>query len=587
MAVNLRELRWRGILGAAVVLWGLAVALPNLLPGELRSKLPDWMPTQTVQLGLDLSGGSHLLLEVDFQPVIRERLETLLADLRGAFRRENIPLAVLDISDDEIRLVLESSEDASRARSVVAVATGGEFTLSLSGTDGRIAFDALALAEEKRRILRQALEIVRRRLDETGTREPTVRLQGEDRVLVQIPGLRDPERVKELLGRTARLTFHLTDDSGGERVATGFTRTPHRDGGTVDVSRRVFVSGERLTNAQATFQEGRPVVAFSFDATGGRRFGEVTGENVGRPFAVVLDGVVVTAPVIQEPITGGSGIISGSFTTEDVQDLALLLRAGALPAPMAIIEERSIGPGLGADSVRAGTIASAFALLAVMAAMLALYGVFGIFANISLTANLILMLALLSTLQATLTLPGIAGIVLTLGMAVDANVLIFERIREEADGTRSVLGAFRAGYARALGTILDANITTLAAAVILYAFGTGPVRGFAVTLSLGLVTSLFTALVLTRSLTLWHVTRTGRLPVWARRGEDEGATNAEAGRSAASAKGARDDKGTGGDEGAKGAKSARKARGMKGMRGMKAARKGQAKAAGAGKEAGA
>ena len=510
------SLNWRAVIALAVVVWGVAMAAPNIVPQNLRDAWPQWLPNRAVSLGLDLRGGSHLLLEVDFDPVIRERLETLLADIRIVLRRDELAYSTLDVIDDAVVIALGADADPEAVRAAIAEVAAGEFVVSASGSNLEVRFSDLALTEERRRILRQALEIVRRRLDETGTREPTVRLQGEERVLVQIPGLRDPERVKELLGRTARLTFHLTDQSGGEEsAAPGFVRTAHREGGAVDVSRRVFVSGERLTNAQATFQDGQPVVAFSFDNAGGRRFGEVTTENVGQPFAVVLDGVVITAPVIQEPITGGRGIISGRFTTEESQDLALLLRAGALPAPLAIIEERSVGPGLGADSVRAGTIASIFALVVVMAAMVLLYGVFGIFADLALLANLVLLLGLLSALQATLTLPGIAGIILTLGMAVDANVLIFERIREEADETRSIQGILRASYGRALSTIIDANLTTFAAALMLYVFGTGPVRGFAVTLSIGLVTSVFSALVLTRGLTVWWVGRNGRLPDWA------------------------------------------------------------------------
>ncbi|MGR4000512.1 MAG: protein translocase subunit SecD [Alphaproteobacteria bacterium] len=510
-------LNWRVVIALAVVLWGIFAALPNFLPQNVREAIPNRLPSQAVSLGLDLRGGSHLLLEVDFQPVIRERLETLLADIRAVLRRENLAYITLDVINDKVVITPSANTNAEDVRNAVREVAAGEFTTSINDSNIEAQFNELALTEERRRILRQALEIVRRRIDETGTREPTVRLQGEERILVQIPGLRDPERVKELLGRTARLTFHLTDQSGGgeESAAPGFIRTPHREGSTVDVSRRVFVSGERLTNAQATFQNGQPVVAFSFDNIGGRRFGEVTAENVGRPFAVVLDDVVVTAPVIQEAITGGSGIISGRFTSEEAQDLALLLRAGALPAPLTIIEERSVGPGLGADSVRAGTIASIFALIIVMVAMIALYGVFGIFADIALLVNLILLLGLLSGLQATLTLPGIAGIILTLGMAVDANVLIFERLREESDEKRSVQGVLRASYGRALATIIDANLTTFVAALMLYIFGTGPVRGFAITLSLGLVTSVFSALVLTRGMTAWWVGRTGSLPEWA------------------------------------------------------------------------
>ena len=515
------RLSWLPIFAVAVLAWGVVTALPNALSEDGRNALPGWLPNQGVSLGLDLSGGSHLLLEADFAPVFAETFESLLSESRRALREAGVEVETLDLlkvadpTDGAVVITFSESTDLAAATRVLREVAGVTYEVSLNGREARLSLDPLALRDERRRILRQALEIIRRRLDETGTREPTVRLQGEDRILVQIPGLRDPERVKALLGRTARLTFHMTDESGGgAEAAPGFVRTAHREGGVVDVSRRIFVSGEHLTNAQATFQDGRPVVAFAFDGPGARRFGEVTTENVGRPFAVVLDGEVITAPVIQEPITGGSGIITGRFTTEEAQDMALLLRAGALPAPLTIVEERSVGPGLGADSVRAGTAASIVALLVVMVAMVALYGLYGVFADLALLANLLLILAVLSGVQATLTLPGIAGIVLTLGMAVDANVLIFERIREEASESRSVMGTLQAGYRRAFGTIIDANLTTFAAALMLYIFGTGPVRGFGVTLMIGLATSMFSALVLTRGMTSWSVKRTGALPSW-------------------------------------------------------------------------
>lgn len=514
--MKVSKISWRAVALLVVLVWGVLTALPNLLPESVLVRLPGFFPDKQVSLGLDLRGGSHLLLEVELAPVIAERLEGLLADSRTRLRRAGVVYQSLDVDGSAVVVVLEDATQETVARDALRELSGDEFEISFRDGVGRVVFTDAALMLEEERILRQALEVVRRRLDETGTREPVVRLQGRERILVQIPGLRDPERVKELLGRTARLTFHLTDvaSDGSAPLAPGFLRMPYRDGGTVDVSRRVFLSGDRLTNAQATFQQGRPVVAFSFDSAGARRFGEVTAENVGQPFAVVLDGEVITAPVIQEAIPGGNGIISGTFTTADVQDLSLLLRAGALPAPLHIIEERSVGPGLGADSIRAGTIAAVGSLIVVMVLMFLLYGTFGLFANISLATNCLLILAALSLLQATLTLPGIAGIVLTLGMAVDANVLIFERLREEALENRGPMGAVMAGYKRALGTILDSNITTFLAALMLYIYGTGPVRGFAITLSIGLATSVFTAVVLTRGLTAWWVARNKRLPDW-------------------------------------------------------------------------
>jgi len=356
--------------------------------------------------------------------------------------------------------------------------------------------------------MQQSIEIVRRRIDETGVREPTIQRQGERRIVVQLPGINNPERMKDILGKTARLTFRLVDvgvspqsrdiPPGSEVLPADETGPNGEPVRRYVVRKRVMVSGENLTDASATFQQGQPVVAFSFDTVGARRFGQVTQENVNRPFAIVLDGKVISAPRIQEPILGGNGVITGNFTVQEAQDLALLLRAGALPAPLKILEERTVGPGLGHDSVRAGEFASVLALVAVVVFMGAAYGLFGVLADIALIANLILIMAALSALQATLTLPGIAGIVLTLGMAVDANVLIFERIREEAGNRRGPVSAVDAGYRRALTTIFDANITTLIAAVLLFYFGSGPVKGFAVTLAIGLVTSMFTAIMVTR-----------------------------------------------------------------------------------------
>jgi preprotein translocase subunit SecD len=356
-------------------------------------------------------------------------------------------------------------------------------------------------------VVQQSLEIVRRRIDETGTREPSVQRQGDRRIMVQLPGLRDPERIKRLLGKTAKLTFRFVDENvaadasrlpPGTEVLTSDELDPYGKPRRYVVKKRVMVSGDTLTNAAATFQQGQPVVSFTFDSVGAKRFADATRDNVGKIFAIVLDNKVISAPVIREPILGGRGVISGHFTVQGAQDLALLLRAGALPAPLKILEERTVGPGLGADSIRAGKIASVLGMVAVVVFMALAYGLFGLFANVALLVNMVLILAALSGLQATLTLPGIAGIVLTIGMAVDANVLIFERIREEERAGRGPVTAIDAGYRRAMTTIVDSNLTTLIAAVLLFQFGTGPVKGFAVTLAIGLITSMFTAIMLTR-----------------------------------------------------------------------------------------
>ena len=368
--------------------------------------------------------------------------------------------------------------------------------------------------------LQHTIEILRRRIDESGTREPLIQRQGAARVLVEIPGVRDPEQVKALLGKTAKLTFHLLDervlDEG--RVSPDSVRLPSYerdiDGNPESyyiLRRRAYVSGEHLLDAQTVFEDNRPVVSFRFDARGARRFGRVTRENVGKVLAVVLDKSVISAPRIQSPILGGSGVITGDFSVEEANELALLLRAGALPAPLEILEERTVGPGLGRDSVRSGKRAALIGFLLVLCFMVVRYRLFGLFAATALSVNLVLILAVLSILGATLTLPGIAGIVLTTGMAVDANVLVFERIREESRAGGSLLANIEAGYRRAIATIVDSNITTLIAAIILFAFGSGPVRGFAVTLSVGIATSLFTAVMLTRMLVGWWF-RSSRAP---------------------------------------------------------------------------
>ncbi|MEC7191073.1 MAG: protein translocase subunit SecD, partial [Pseudomonadota bacterium] len=350
----------------------------------------------------------------------------------------------------------------------------------------------------------QAIEIIRRRLDPDGTKEPIIQRQGRDRVLIQLPGIDDPERIKRLLGQTARLTFQLVDTrttadeskrSGRVPPGSQLLESVNKGEPSYIVEKRVMVSGEMLDNASAAFdQNGRPSVNFQLNAAGGRKFGRVTAENIGRPFAIVLDGKVVSAPVIQAQIFT-NGQITGTFTVEETQELSLILRAGALPAPLIVLEERSVGPGLGADSIAAGQIAAVVGMILVIIYMVASYGLFGIFAVGALFVNIILILGALSALQATLTLPGIAGIVLTMGMAVDSNVLIFERVREELRAGRKVRAAIEAGYKRAISTIIDSNLTTLFAALFLFIFGTGPIKGFAVTLSLGILTSMFTAIM--------------------------------------------------------------------------------------------
>jgi len=525
--------KWKVIVILGLCLLGIVLAAPNLLSREAAERLPSWIPHQQISLGLDLQGGSHLLFEVDTRALVNEELNALVDAVRNTLRKERILYTGLGISGNGVVFKLSQPADIDRVKglvrefssaiggtgsalgSIVGGLTSGQSLVIQTTDQGGVALELSdqAIKERETKAVEQSLEIIRRRIDETGVREPNIQREGEDRILVQLPGVKDPEHVKALIGKTAKMTFHLVDenatpDQAKQGGAPGADVLPLEDrlgGGPreIVVYRQVTVDGSRLEDAQPTFQDGRPVVSFRFDAVGGQRFGEATRANVGRRLAIVLDGKVISAPVIRDAILGGSGIISGSFTAQQAQDLALLLRAGALPAPLTVIEERSVGPGLGADSIRAGKYAAALGFALVVGFMFAVYGLFGLFANAALIVNIFLIMGALSALQATLTLPGIAGIVLTMGMAVDANVLIYERLREEVRHGRSLINAIDAGFKRAMATIIDSNLTTLIAGLLLFLFGTGPVKGFAVTLSIGIVTSVFSAVMLTRLILIY------------------------------------------------------------------------------------
>ena len=512
--------RWKAVLILVVCATGILFSLPNFVQVRDLGWIPGWLPHKQLVLGLDLQGGVHLLWEVDTGSVIDSRLKNLRDDVRSTLRSarmENRNFLRRDDRSIEIRLKDEDRARARRELRDLAAPVAGSF---LAGNQiSEVAIEdtpqglTLRLTEDgvQRRIglvVEQSIEVIRRRIDQLGTTEPTIQRQGADRILVQVPGEQNPERVKDLVGKTAKLVFRLVDLSIAPQQALE-TRAP--PGSEIVYSQdrppqpyllesREIVSGENLVDAQPGFDQrtNEPIVTFRFDTQGAKRFAVTTQQNVGRPFAIVLDGEVISAPVIREPILGGTGQISGGFTVEEANDLSILLRAGALPAKLTIVEERSVGPGLGADSIEAGKIASIIGIVAVIVFMVIAYGLFGIFANVALFANLALVIGVLSMLQATLTLPGIAGIVLTVGMAVDSNVLIFERIREELRSGKSAIASIDAGFSRALGTILDANITTFIAAVILFQLGSGPIRGFAVTLAVGIVTTVFTAFTLTR-----------------------------------------------------------------------------------------
>lgn len=509
---------WKIVVILVTCVLGILFAVPNLLTREQLAGLPNWMPAQQVNLGLDLRGGAYLLLEVDLKGVLRERLENLVENVRSELQAGRIRYTGLGVVGDKVQVRIREASQIEAARTALnkipqPLATGflgggaARDVLIETGPDGlfTLSYAEQALKERADSAILQSIEIVRRRIDETGVNEPTIQRQGADRILIQLPGLDDPGRIKRLLGTTAKMTFRMVDTSpeaisgrtppGSELLTSDNERGADGKPMTFVVRKKIEVDGDELENAQASLDQrtGQWVVNFRFNSLGGRKFASVTKDNVGKPFAIVLDGKVISAPVIREPILGGSGQISGNFTVQSANDLALLLRAGALPAPLNIVEERSVGPDLGADSIRAGWIASVIGFVLVVVFVFAAYGLFGLFANIALVLNLVLLIGVLSLLQATLTLPGIAGIVLTMGMAVDANVLIFERIREEQRLGRGVIGSIDAGFKRAMATILDSNLTTILTAIVLFSFGTGPVRGFAVTLMLGIAISMFTA----------------------------------------------------------------------------------------------
>lgn len=508
------------------ILLAALLAVPSFVDKARLGAAAEWLPWRQIHLGLDLKGGSYLLLEVDMAAVIRERLDNIADGARTRLRGAGIGYTNLATADRAVTLRLTDTSRAPEAlrllRELANPITTGigaqQPDLEVTATPDGLVTLALSeplLREKATQAVQQSIEIIRRRIDETGVVDPLIARQGANRILVQLPGVQDPERIKQLIGKTARMTFHLLDETADVTARTPppgvmFLEGDRGRGGAPEryaVRRRVEVDGANLTDARAgqNPQTGEWVVNFSFDSIGTRRFAEVTRNNVGRPFAIVLDDKVITAPVIREPITGGRGQISGNFTAASANDLAVLLRAGALPAPLTVVEERTVGPELGADAIRAGMIALAIGFVLVVAWMLLFYGLFGVFAVVALVVNLILLLAMLSLMEATLTLPGIAGILLTLGMAVDANILINERIREEVKRGRTPLNAMEAGFKRAYATILDSNLTTLFAMAMLYAFGSGPVRGFAVTISVGILCSMFSAIVFVRLLMVqWY-----------------------------------------------------------------------------------
>jgi protein-export membrane protein SecD len=529
---------WVRVLVTIILVGGILIALPNALAPNVRAHLPGWMQ-QTVNLGLDLQGGSYVLLEVELDQVQKDQLDSTVGDIRRALRKEHIGYKDLQTTGDSVGVTvidhaqfddaLTQIKNLNPALSGAMLVGQRQYDIGQPGGDRVVLKMTDAYKKQLQTdVVGRSIEVVRKRIDELGTKEPSIEQQGNDRIVVQVPGLSDPTHLLKILQTTAKMTFQMVDESGDVQSAISRRIVPIGDelleqekekNGVqqppILVEKRVLIAGDRLKSAgwANNQQTGQVVVTFRFDNVGAREFADVTKDNVGRRFAIVLDKKILTAPVIREPILGGSGEIEGNFSVQSANDLSVLLRAGALPAPLKPIEMRTVGAELGKDSVDAGRISAVAGLILVAVFMFLRYGLFGVFADVALTMNVVLLLAALTMFGATLTLPGIAGIVLTMGMAVDANVLIYERMREEQRNGRSMLGSIDTGFRRAMATIIDANATHLIASLILFELGSGPVRGFAVTLGVGIITSFFTAVMVTRLMVIgWlHVRKPKKL----------------------------------------------------------------------------
>jgi SecD/SecF fusion protein len=528
----LRFAPWKVVSIILVSVLALLVIVPSFWSKETFDsvhKSAPWLPMRQIVLGLDLQGGAHVVLEVDTPSVVKSMVESLRDDVRRVLREEKVAISGgIGMQARGVQVRVPSADDRAKIMPKLRrlTPTTGNTLLGQAGGQGlefveqpdgliQLTLTEAGVTDKVRRAVDQSIEVLRRRVDALGTTEPNIQRQGVDRVLVQVPGLQDTAKLKEILGTTAKLEFRFVAETGANPADV--ETMPNKEGGNITIEKRVMVQGEDLTDAQPGFDQrtSEPIVNFRFNIRGGQKFGEATAQNVGRLFAIVLDKEVISAPRILSPITGGSGQISGRFTVEQANNLAILLRAGALPAKMTIIEERTVGPGLGQDSIDAGKRAAYVGSILVVGYMLITYGVFGIFANIALAIHIAFIFAGLILLGATLTLPGIAGIVLTLGLAVDSNVLIYERIREENHMGRSIISSLDSGFNRAFATILDSQVTMFVAAAILYFLGSGPVRGFAVSLGLGILTTIVTAVTMTRMMiSLWYrYARPTKLPI--------------------------------------------------------------------------
>ena len=498
----MKKYSFKLISSIVIIIFSIFFALPSLL--DLGDNLPNWWGKNKLKLGLDLQGGSQLLLQVETEKAIQEKLATQTEDIRSE-------LLKVDIQPQELKLVNNiifvkvNDDEIKKLENIIK--ENNQLEVEYDKGDAKINFTEQFIREFQSSIILQSLEIIRKRVDEVGTNEPIIQVQGKQRVLVQLPGLENPDRIKSLLGKTAKMNFRMVDEKamsllGEKKYFVGSEILEGDDFGiNYIVKKRIGVSGDNLVDANASVDQfNRPIVSIRFDSIGSRKFADLTAKNVGKRFAIVLDKKVISAPVIREAIPSGSAQISGNFSFDSANDLAILLRAGSLPAPISIIEERTVGPSLGQDSINAGVISVIIALSLVLIYMVFIYGKIGLIANFVLIINFLFIIGWLVLFQATLTLPGIAGIALTVGMAVDANVLVFERIREEKILGRSKISSINTGFDQALRAILDANVTTLIAALILFFLGSGPIRGFSITLGLGVVSTILCTMIISRLL---------------------------------------------------------------------------------------
>lgn len=526
--------RWKIFAVTLSVIFGILFTLPNLLPQKTLDALPGWVPHQKLNLGLDLQGGSYLLYEVDTDSLRKERLTNLVEDVRTQLRTEQISFGELGEAGGVVGVRIADAGKVNEAAALLRRTLGAPLAGAIGGRDISIAtrdnqrieitFVAEAAKADAAKAVEQSIETIRRRIDSLGTKEPTITRQGTNRIMIQAAGESDPEKLKNIIGKTAKLTFQMVDetvtqeDIAAGRIPPGSIALPSEDAYApfYVVRKRALVSGDELTNSSQTFdQNGKAAVSFAFNGSGARKFGDATARNIGKKFAIVLDGKVISAPVINSALPGGSGIITGNFTVESASELSLLLRSGALPAPLIVEDQRTVTAELGADAVRAGSISLAIGAAAMFVFIILAYGLFGVFAAIALVVNVLMIIGIMSMTQATLTFPGIAGLILTLAVAVDANVLIYERMRDEANAGRTPMSAADTGFRLALVSILDANITSLISALIMFGFGSGPVKGFAWTLSIGVFTSVFTAVIITQVLIGWwfKVAKPKKLPI--------------------------------------------------------------------------